>query len=308
MRKGIGTILNFKIMEELFKKYPATFSKEQIESSTVKLTEKSLPEMEVDNLKSLMNFIDLTTLGVEDNEKKVSGMCEKVNRFQENFPSVPNVAAICVYPSLVPVVKQNLKVEEVHIASVAAGFPASLTFLEIKRLEVEQAVAAGADEVDIVLSVGKFLEGKFEEVHAEIAALKMAAGEAELKVILETGALPGFEDVRKAALLALDAGADFIKTSTGKIQEAATPGKFLVMVETIRDFYQETNKMAGIKAAGGISAPEDALIYYSIVKNVLGEEWLNNKFFRIGASRLTNNLLGRILELSENKKINSKYY
>jgi deoxyribose-phosphate aldolase len=295
-------------MKELFNKYPVIEQKEKMDHLVTELIEKSRNEMTVNNLKFLVNSIDLTTLSTEDNETKVSDLCDKINRFQENFPSVPGVAAICIYPSLVPVAKRYLKEKNTRIASVAAGFPASLTFAEIKEKEIELAVAAGADEVDIVLSVGKFLEGKYDEVHDEIARLKKAAGKAELKVILETGALPDIDAVWKAAVLAMDAGTDFIKTSTGKISEAATPVKFFIMAEAIRKFYQKTNRIIGIKAAGGISTPEEALIYYTIVKNVLGEKWLNNKFFRIGASRLTNNLLGKILELSENNKTNILYY
>lgn len=295
-------------MEELFQEYPAILQKDEIKLSAAKQIELSRDDMTLDNLKFLMSCIDLTTLNTEDNEPKVSGMCNKVNHFHDNFPSVPNVAAICVYPSLVSAVKQNLKVDHIHIASVAAGFPASLTFNEIKMREAELAVEAGADEVDVVLSIGKFLEGKLKEVHAEIAGLKKACGEAKLKVILETGALPAYEDVRKAAILAMDAGADFIKTSTGKIAEAATPDKFFVMASAILDYYRKTKREVGIKAAGGISTGADALIYYTIVKNILGEKWLNNKYFRIGASRLTNNLLGKITELSENKKTDISYF
>ncbi len=285
-------------MQELFNEYPKTILLKNIKNTTEKLIKTSQVEMTDSNLKTLVSLIDLTSLNVDDNEKKIQDLCLKVNLFNEAFPSVPNVAAICVYPSLIPVVFSNLNSRKVRIASVAGGFPASLTFIEIKKREIELAVEAGADEIDIVLPVGKFIEKKYKDVHDEITQLKEAAGKAELKVILETGALSGYESVRNASLIAMDAGADFIKTSTGKIPQAATPDKFLVMVEAIKDFHNKTQKMVGIKAAGGISTPEDALIYFTIVKNVLGEKWLNNKYFRIGASRLLSNLLDKIQELS----------
>ena len=285
-------------MQELFNEYPKTILLKNIKNTTEKLIKTSQLEMTDSNLKTLVSLIDLTSLNVDDNAKKIQDLCLKVNLFNEAFPSVPNVAAICVYPSLIPVVFSNLNSRKVRIASVAGGFPASLTFIEIKKREIELAVEAGADEIDIVIPVGKFIEGNYKEVHDEITQLKEAAGKAELKVILETGALSGYESVRNASLIAMDAGADFIKTSTGKTPQAATPDKFLVMVEAIQDFHNKTQKMIGIKAAGGISTPEDALIYFTIVKNVLGEKWLNNKYFRIGASRLLSNLLDKIQELS----------
>ncbi len=286
-------------MQKLFNEYPETLQLKNIKNTTEKLIKKSLLEMTDSNLRTLVSLIDLTSLNVEDNANNIKDLCLKVNLFPETYPSVPNVAAICVYPSLIPVVSSSLNIKKVRIASVAGGFPASLTFIEIKKREIELAVKAGADEIDIVLPVGKFIEGKYEEVHDEIAQLKKSTGRAELKVILETGALSGYEAVRKASLLTMDAGADFIKTSTGKIPQAASPDKFLVMAEAIQDFHKKTNKMVGIKAAGGISTPEDALIYFTIVKNVLGEKWLSSKYFRIGASRLLNNLLDKIKELSE---------
>lgn len=287
-------------MQELFNKYQKTILQKNINNTTEKLIKVSREEMTESNLKTLVSLIDLTSLNVDDNAKNIQDLCLKVNLLPEALPSVPNVAAICVYPSLIPVVFSNLSSRKVRISAAAGGFPASLTFIEVKIREIELSVEAGANEIDIVLPVGKFIEEKYEEVHDEITQFKEAAGKAELKVILETGALSGYKAVRKASLLAMDAGADFIKTSTGKIPQAASPDKFLVMAEAIQDFHLKTNKMVGIKAAGGISSPEDALIYFTIVKNVLGEEWLNNKYFRIGASKLLGNLLDKIKELSEN--------
>ena len=271
---------------------------EEIDLKLTEMIENSKQEMSIGNLKIIMNLIDLTTLSVTDNEANVSELCNKVERFPSVFPHIPNVAAVCVYPSLIPVVCSYIKNTNIGFASVGGGFPASQTFMEIKIKEVQLAVERGATEIDIVLNVGHFLAGKYVEVQDEIAVLKKAAGNAKLKVILETGALPGYAAVRKASFLAMDGGADFIKTSTGKIEPAATPEAFLVMVEALHDFFNETGKAIGNKPAGGISTPEDALIYFTIVKNVLGEQWLNNKLSRIGASRLSNNLLSKIQDLS----------
>ncbi|MDX2445325.1 MAG: deoxyribose-phosphate aldolase [Bacteroidales bacterium] len=281
---------------------------ENIELKVAEMIENSKQEMSVANLKKIMNLIDLTTLSVTDNEANVSELCNKVERFPSVFPNIPNVAAVCVYPSLIQVVCSTIKNANIGFASVGGGFPASQTFMEIKIKEAQLAVERGATEIDIVLNVGNFLAGKYVEVQDEIAVLKKATGNAKLKVILETGALPGYGAVRKASFLAMDGGADFIKTSTGKIEPAATPEAFLVMVEAIHDFFNETGKAIGIKPAGGISTPEDALIYFTIVKNILGEHWLNNKLFRIGASRLSNNLLGKIQDLSGERQSFLPYF
>lgn len=242
-------------------------------------------------VKSLTGFIDLTSLNTGDTEGKITEMTNKVNRFKDNFPESPNMAAICVFPVFVPVVRKTLVCKDVKIASVAGSFPSSQTFLEIKKREVEMAVEAGATEIDIVLNAGKFLVEDVVSVEEEIKLLKKSAGSAGLKVILETGLLPDHKSVRIAALLAMQAGADFIKTSTGKLSPAATPDKFFVMLDAIKDFYEATGRKPGIKAAGGIATPEDALLYYKLTESVLGPDWLNPEGFRIGASRLANNLL-----------------
>ena len=295
-------------MLSILKKLDKTINPEEIHKKTEKGIEESKQEMSVITLKTIMSLIDLTTLSVTDNEDTVIALCNKVNNFPKVFPNIPNVAAICVYPSLVSAVCSNIRKPNIGIASVGGGFPASQTFPEIKCKEVQLAVEKGATEIDIVLSVGKFLAEKYTEVHTEIADLKKAAGKSKLKVILETGALPDYNAVRKASIIAMDAGADFIKTSTGKIQPAATPEAFFVMVEAIFDFYSETGRAVGIKPAGGISTAEDALIYYSIVKYILGGQWLNNKLFRIGASRLTNNLINKIQDLSGEKSSILPYF
>jgi deoxyribose-phosphate aldolase len=251
-------------------------------------------ETTVDNMKKAFSCIDLTTLNSTDNSKTAVAIAQKVSLFPEQYPGYGNVAAICVYPKLVSTVKTNLMPKEVKLASVSAGFPSSMTFTEIKVAETIFTVQHGANEIDIVISIGDFLEGNFEEVRREISEIKKACGDAHLKVILETGALPSLSDVWKASLLAMEAGADFIKTSTGKISPAATPEASWVMCEAIKFFYEKSGKKIGFKAAGGISETEDAIKYLLIVKEVLGNDWLNNDLFRIGASRLANNLLTSI--------------
>lgn len=241
-----------------------------------------------------LSQIDLTTLNGDDTVAKVKGMADAVNGFQAHFPGLPNVASICVYPAMVPTVKQNLRAPGVGITSVAGGFPASQTFLEVKVAEVALAVAAGATEIDIVLSQGKFLEGNYEECFDEIAEQKAAARDAHFKVILETGALRTADNIARASVLAMAAGADFIKTSTGKIAVAATLEASYVMCRMIKAWYEKTGQKVCYKPAGGVSTTEQAVQHYTIVKEVLGEEWLNNQSFRFGASSLANKILTSI--------------
>jgi len=249
-----------------------------------------------DQLRKIFGLIDLTTLSEQDNTENVSLMCRKVNRIGELYADMPCVAAICVYPELVGVVKENLENPLVSIASVGGGFPASQTFTNIKVMEIEQAIELGAEEIDLVMNVGKFLMEDLEYVDYEIHVIKQRLGPVHLKVILETGSLKDLSLIRKASLLTIGAGADFIKTSTGKISPGATPEAMVVMCCAIRDFYMRTGKKIGIKPAGGISDPETALLYYQIVKEILGEEWLNRERFRIGASRLANRILAQIFD------------
>ena len=241
--------------------------------------------------KTILSCLDLTTLSVLDTVEKVQKMANKVNQFQANFPNYPNVGAICVYPAMVATVRENLTVNGVDIASVAGGFPASQTYIEVKIAETSLAVMDGADEIDMVLGVGEFLSGNMEKVFEDISEIKAACGNAKLKVILETGALISAENIYTASILAMEAGADFIKTSTGKEIAAATPEAAYVMTTAIKEFMDKSGRMVGFKPAGGISTPEEALKYYAIVKENLGDKWLNNSYFRIGASRLANNLL-----------------
>ena len=243
----------------------------------------------------LFNTIDLTTLKSTDSPSSVAAFTERVTAFDEEHPELPGVAAICVYPNFAQVVRTVLEVSSVRLACVAGCFPTSQSFIEVKVAEVALAVEAGADEIDIVLNVGNFLDGDYEEVADEISELKHSCRDARLKVILETGALKTAENIRAASILALYSGADFLKTSTGKEYPGASLEAAYVMCQCIKEYYEKTGNRVGFKCSGGVSTTEDAVKYYTIVKEVLGEEWLTNDYFRIGASRLANNLLGDIL-------------
>lgn len=242
----------------------------------------------------LLSSIDLTTLSTEDNETSVTAFTRRVNDFEDQYPQYPHVAAICVYSNFAEVVKTNLDVEGVDVCVVAGCFPSSQTFQAVKVADVAMAVEAGADEVDIVLNVGNFLDKNYEDVCDEIIELKHAARHARLKVILETGCLKSAELIRNASLLAMYSEADFIKTSTGKIYSGASPEAAYVMCQCIKEYYQTSGRKVGFKAAGGVRSTQDALGYYAIVKNVLGDEWLNNDLFRLGASSLANNVLSSL--------------
>ena len=248
----------------------------------------------VEVYKQLFNCIDLTTLRSEDYPDSVARFTQRVNDFENEHGDMPNVAAICVYPNYAATVRMNLEVSDVNIAAVSGGFPSSQTFTEVKVAETMLAVKDGADEIDIVINVGDMLAGNYEEVCDEIAELKSACGDAHLKVILETGALKSASIIKKASLLAIYSGADFIKTSTGKQEPAATLEAAYVMCQAIKEYYDKTGTMIGFKPAGGISTTADAVKYYCVVAAVLGEDWLTNRYFRIGASRLANNLLSDI--------------
>ncbi len=240
-----------------------------------------------------LSCIDLTTLNSTDTVSSVTAFTEKVNRFPEVFPDLKNVAAICVYPNMAHTVKSTLKVPNVKIAAVAGGFPSSMTFTKIKIEEAQLAVVAGANEIDIVFPLWAFLEGHFETCTSEISAIKKAIGEAHLKVILESGVL-SIDEIWQASILAIEAGADFIKTSTGKLPQAASPEAAFVMCLAIKQHFEETGQKIGFKPAGGIVTPEDAVLYLTIVHEILGNDWLTPDLFRIGASRLANNLLEKI--------------
>lgn len=276
--------------------YPVTFSEEQVKTRTVTIVEKYVAENNTLEVKKcLFNCLDLTTLKTEDSEESVLKFTERVNELDNEYPDLKNVAAICVYPNFAKIVSQSLEVESVNVACVSGGFPSSQTFAEVKVAETALALADGATEIDVVIPVGKFLSGDYEGMSDEIEEIKSVCGDRHLKVILETGALKSVENIWRASILAMYSGADFIKTSTGKQEPAATPEAAYVMCEAIKAYHEKTGRKVGFKPAGGINSVSDALVYYTIVKEVLGKEWLNNTLFRIGTSRLANLLLSEIV-------------
>ena len=280
--------------DELFKQYNIELNDDAIKADIEKIISKEFAANNNSEVyKKCLSLIDLTSLNSTDTTAEIISMTEKVNNFNETFPHLPNVGAICVSPALVSTVKNNLQLP-IGIASVAAGFPMSQTFIEVKIAETSMAVMEGATEIDVVISIGKFLEGHFDEVMEELSELKDACRSAHLKVIIESGALKNASNIKKASLLAMAAGADFIKTSTGKIPVAATLEATYVMCQAIKEWYEKTGQKVCYKPAGGIVTTEDAVKHYTLVKHILGNEWLNNKMFRIGASRLANNLLSSI--------------
>lgn len=277
-------------------KYETNLDDDKIARETAVLIEKHLSENDTAEVKKfLFHCIDLTTLKCTDSEQSVMKFTEKVNEFDDKYPDLDNVAAICVYPNMAEIVNDTLEADHVNIACVSGGFPSSQTFTEVKVAETAMALHAGADEIDIVIPVGKFLEGDYEGMCDEIEELKEVCGDKHLKVILETGALKTASNIKKASILSMYLGADFIKTSTGKENPAATPEAAYVMCNAIKEYHRETGRKIGFKPAGGINTVKDALTYYTIVKEVLGKEWLNNQLFRLGTSRLANLLLSDIL-------------
>ncbi|MFY9152151.1 MAG: deoxyribose-phosphate aldolase [Prolixibacteraceae bacterium] len=268
-------------------------SLEDIQSELEEIRGTAAKNSSKEMLETALSCIDLTTLNSTDTITSVAAFTEKVNNFQEAFHGIKNVAAICVYPNMAHTVKSTLKVPGVQIAAVAGGFPSSMTFTKIKIEEAHLAVVAGATEIDIVLPLWEFLDGHTESCIQEISGIKKAIGDAHLKVILETGVLT-IDQIWQASILSIEAGADFIKTSTGKLPQAASPEAAYVMCMAIRQHFEETGKKIGFKPAGGIVTPEDAMLYLTIVQELLGNDWLNPELFRIGASRLANNLLEKI--------------
>jgi len=259
------------------------------------ICEHAAENMNTDVYKFLFNTIDLTTLNTTDSPQSVADFVERVNAFDEEHPELPNVAAICVYPNFAQVVRTVLEVSKVDIACVSGAFPTAQSFMETKIAETALAVEGGADEIDIVFNVGNYLDGDYEEVCDEIAEQKHACRDARLKVILETGALKSAENIRNASILSLYSGADFLKTSTGKGYPGASLEAAYVMCLCIKEYFEKTGNMVGFKASGGVSTTADAVKYYTLVKEVLGQQWLTNEYFRIGTSRLANNLLSDIL-------------
>ncbi|MBR5240738.1 MAG: deoxyribose-phosphate aldolase [Muribaculaceae bacterium] len=282
---------------EAISKYEKNLNDEIVKNEVENLLKKSISDnCNTEVYKTIYSCMDITTLEVTDNYESVLKLVDKVNNLENEQPEIPNVAAICVYPNFVTAVRGALEVSDVKVASVSGGFPSSQTYPEVKAIEAGLALKDGADELDIVMNVGNFVLGNYEDMCDEINEVKEICGDAKLKVILETGALKSYNDVRKAAILSIYAGADFIKTSTGKIAVGATPEAFYTMCNAVKDYYEETGTKIGVKAAGGIRTAADAVKYYTIVKEVLGEEWLNKDLFRIGAASLADNLIAAINE------------
>lgn len=250
----------------------------------------------VDGLKLALSMIDLTTLEGKDTPGKVKQLCYKAMHLHENLSNIPSVAAVCVYPTYVKIAKTALEGSKIQVASVATAFPSGQSSRNTKIIDTQFAVDQGADEIDMVISRGEFLAGEYNFVYDEIAAVKEACGEAHLKVILETGELDTLDNVRKASEIAMYAGADFIKTSTGKIQPAATMPVTYVMLDSIKDFYLKTGKIIGMKPAGGISTSKIALQYLVMLNEVLGDKWMNSTYFRFGASSLANDILMQLVK------------
>jgi deoxyribose-phosphate aldolase len=280
-----------------------------VEERASRFTKRSIKtEAKENGLKLVLNMIDLTTLEGKDTDGKVKQLCYKAMHLHDALPDIPTVAAVCVYPSMVKVAKKALGGSGIKVASVSTAFPSGQAPRDVKIRDTKYAVNEGADEIDMVISRGKFHAGEYHFVFDEIAAIKEACGDARLKVILETGELGTLDKVRRASDIAMHAGADFIKTSTGKIQPAATMPVTLVMLEAIRDFYYKTGKMIGMKPAGGISKSKLALYYLVMVKEVLGEDWLTNEWFRFGASSLANDVLMQLVKLKTGMYQSGNYF
>ncbi len=295
-------------INKILSSYDLNIQDDTVEREVKQITGNISSIYTVDTLKQIFGFIDLTTLNHTDTQDRAKYFAEKVNTFNSVFPDMPNVAAICVYPTLVKTVKENLNAKNVKIASVTGGFPSSQTFLNIKIAETEKVFEEGADEADMVISAGTFLSGDYETVFNEIKALKKVSGKKHLKVILESGSLGSMKNVKTASVIAAEAGADFIKTSTGKTNPAATLEAVYVMAQTVKEFYEKTGKKIGIKPAGGISDSVTALKYYAVLKDVLGTEYLTSELFRIGASSLANNLLNDISKMTTETKEEINYF
>ena len=283
-------------IEEMLKKYNLEVDDAQVKAAVMKLIAEKVPQNDtLDVKKFLFGSIELTTLKTTDSDESVMAFTERVNQFDAQYPDLPHVATICVYPCFARTVSETLEVEGVELACVSGSFPSSQALIEVKVAETALAVRDGATEIDIVMPVGKFLSGDYESVCEEISELKHACGEnVAMKVILETGDLVTASNIKKASILSMYAGGDYIKTSTGKEKISATPEAAYVMCRAIKEYYDETGIQIGFKPAGGINTVTDALTYYTIVKEILGEKWLTNKWLRLGTSRLANLLLSEI--------------
>ena len=282
--------------EQALSQYNLNISEAEVAAAVKKIIEEKVPENDtVEVKKFLMGSVELTTLKTTDSEESVLAFTEKVNKFYHAYPDLPHVATICVYPCFAEIVSQSLEVDGVEVACVSGSFPSSQAVLEVKVAETALALKDGATEIDIVMSVGKYLSGDYETVCDEIAELKCVCGDKKMKVILESGLLPSPADIKRASILAMYAGADYIKTSTGKEKPAATPEAAYVMCQAIKEYYEKTGIQIGFKPAGVLNTVHDALVYYTIVKEVLGEQWLTNQWLRLGTSRLANLLLSEVV-------------
>ena len=280
--------------------YQTELNDQEVREAVKKIIAERVHENDTPEVKKfLLGSVELTTLKTTDSEESVMAFTEKVNQFDDAYPDLPHVATICVYPNFAKTVAETLEVDGVEIACVSGSFPSSQTFTEIKIAETALAIKDGATEIDMVMPVGKFLSGNYEDVADEIAEMKAVCGEHKMKVILETGCLKTASNIKKAAIIAMYGGADYIKTSTGKVEPAATPEAAYVMCQAIKEYYDKTGIQIGFKPAGGLNSVMDALIYYTIVKEVLGNEWLTNQWFRLGTSRLANLLLSEVLGREE---------
>jgi deoxyribose-phosphate aldolase len=283
-------------IEEALNKYNLDISDDEVKEAVKKIISEKVHENDtVEVKKFLMGSVELTTLKTTDSDESILAFTEKVNKFEDAYPTLPHVATICVYPKFAKIVSETLEVEGVELACVSGSFPSSQSLIEVKTIETQLAIKDGATEIDIVMPVGAFLSGDYDTVIDEIQQQKEACGEHDMKVILETGCLKTAKNIKIASILSMYSGADYIKTSTGKLEPAATPEAAYVMCQAIKEYYDQTGIMVGFKPAGGLNSVMDALIYYTIVKEVLGEKWLTNKYLRLGTSRLANLLLSEVV-------------
>lgn len=282
--------------EQVLSKYNLNITDEEVKEAVKRIITEKVHENDTTEVKKfLMGSVELTTLKTTDSDESVLAFTEKVNQFDEAYPTLPHVATICVYPKFAKIVSETLEVDGVEIACVSGSFPSSQSLIEVKTVETSLAIKDGATEIDIVMPVGSFLSGDYDTVVDEIQQQKEACGNHDMKVILETGCLKTAKNIKIASILSMYAGGDYIKTSTGKLEPAATPEAAYVMCQAIKEYYNQTGIMIGFKPAGGLNTVMDALIYYTIVKEVLGEKWLTNKYLRLGTSRLANLLLSEVI-------------
>lgn len=295
METNKGKIINTSKYDAMLKQYNLNLTDEEVKAAVKKIIAEKVAENDnVEVKKFLLGSVELTSLRTTDTDEEILAMIEKVNRFDSEYPALPHVGAVCAYPSFTRLMADSLEVDGVDITNVTGSFPSSQAVLEVKTVETALAIKDGATQIDIVLPVGKFLSGDYEGVCDTVSELKQTCGDVPMKVILETGDLKTPSNIKAAALLSMFAGADYIKTSTGKEKVSATPEAVYVMCQAIKEYYDKTGRQVGLKPAGGINTVMDAVIYYTIVKEVLGEKWLTNYWFRMGTSRLTNLLLSEI--------------